>query len=313
MNESFYRGVQMVLGEADSGFSRTIATAFFSRGLRDLAICADVVQLRKAVNATVDVVLCDVNIPDEDFCAVSQDIRHGRIGGNPFTVLVATSHPSTEEEVNRVLKSGIDDLIFKPAEAEMVVSRVGAFARRRNPFVVTPAYIGPTRRAARRNDGSDDEVIEVPNTLRAKIAQASLAPDTQALVESGVNNLNEKKAQSGLRVICRLARRVAALNADAAQAGEARRTLSTLALKADELAVEHRNSATTRNVSAIAERIARLAHRSDSVMERPSNVEVNLLLQLSDAALAAFLAAGKGGAGLVPEIVAIVEDYLARN
>jgi DNA-binding response OmpR family regulator len=311
-NESFYRGVQMVLGDPDPGFSRTVSAAFFARGLRDLAVCGDADQLRKAVSHAADVVLCDVDIPRTNFCEISQDIRHGRLGANPFTVLIAMTRPATEAEVTRVLKSGIDDLIFKPMEPELVVSRIGAFAKRRNPFVVTPAYIGPTRRDTRRNDGSDDETIEVPNTLRAKVAQASLAADVQALVETGLSSLNEKKAQSSLRVICRLARRVAEQHTDPLLAAESRRVLGTLAMKADELELEHRNSSSTRHVSAIAERIARLARRGESTPIRPSTVEVNLLLQLSDAALAAFLSVGRN-TGLVPEIVAVVEEYLARN
>lgn len=312
MNETFYRGVQMVLGDPDPGFSRTVSAAFFARGLRDLAVCSDIEQLRKAVNAAVDVVLCDVGFPQTDFCTISQDIRHGRIGTNPFTVLVAMTGPATQADVSRYLKSGVDDLIFKPAEAEVVVSRIGAFARRRNPFVVTAAYIGPTRRDTRRDDGSDDEVIEVPNTLRAKIVQATHGADLKSLVETGLNGLNEKKAQSGLRVICRLARRVVDQQPDPAKAGEARRTLATLATKADELALEHRTSATTRHVAAIAERMARLARRGANAPAQPSAVEVNLLLQLSDAVLAAFVSTGRD-AGIVPEIVAVVEEYLARN
>ena len=311
-NEHFYRSVQMVLGDPDAAFSRTITSAFFARGMRDLSVCTDADQLRKAVNSQVDIVLCDVAIPKSDFCEISQDIRHGRIGGNPFTVLIAMTGGATQDDVARVLKSGVDDLIFKPAEAEAVVSRIGAFARRRNPFVVTPGYIGPTRRDARRNDGSDDDVIEVPNTLRAKVVQSGRAADLQSLVESGVSGLNEKKAQSGLRVICRLARRVVQQESGPAHAAEARRTLGMLANKADELMLEHRSAATTRHVAAIAERISRLARRGEKAPGEPSLVELNLLLQLSDAALAAFLTAGRSS-GLVPEIVAVVEEYLGRN
>jgi len=314
-NEAFYRGLQMVLGDPDPGFCRTVSSGLFARGLRDLSICTDAAQLTKAVHSTIDVVLCNIEIPPADFCAISQDIRHGRIGGNPFTVLMAMTGPVTESDVARFLRSGVDDLIFKPMEADAVITRIGRFARQRNPFVVTSAYIGPTRRGERRGDGSDDDtVIEVPNTLKAKAAQSSRAADLQALVETGVNGLNEKKAQSGLRVVCRLARRLHQLQPQPGQTEEKRRIVRSLAAKADELTLEHRGAATTRHVAAIGERIARLARRGENapVPTLPTGVEVNLLLQLSDAALAAFLQTGQG-AGVVPEIVAVVEEYLARN
>ena len=316
-NEAFYRGIQMVLADPDPSLCRVISSALFAKGLRDLSVCTDAHQLTRAVNSNVDVVLSNVDIPPSDFCAITQDIRHGRIGANPFTLLIAMSRPANEGDIARFLQSGVDDLLIKPMETDTVINRIVAFSRRRNPFVVTPAYIGPTRRTERRDDGSDDDqVIEVPNTLKVKAVHSTRAPDLQALVESGVNGLNEKKAQSGLRVICRLARRLADLQAKPGQGDEIRRVVRTLGMKAEELTLEHRNSVTTRHVGAIGERIARLARRSDNqpVPGPPSKVEINLLLQLSDAALAAFLNTGTGkGAGVVPEIVAIVEEYLARN
>jgi len=302
----------MVLGASDPSFTRALSSAFFALGLRDLAVCGDGEQLRKAVAATVDIVLCEIELPGVDFCAFAQDIRHGQIGGNPFTVLIALARPAAEAEVARVLKSGVDDLIFKPVDAEIVVRRVGAFIKRRNPFVVTPGYIGPTRRGMRRGDGSDDEVIEVPNTLRAKVAQTRGAPDLGKLVESGRSKLDEKKAQSGLRTISRLARRLAHQQKDHAPADESHRTLHALVSKAEEVTLEHRSSATTRHVAAIAERIARLARRGETTSVQPSTVEINLMLELSDAALGAFLSTDRAS-GIVPEIVAIVEEYLARN
>jgi DNA-binding response OmpR family regulator len=302
----------MALGDSDPGFNRTVSAAFFALGMRDLAVCLAGEQMRKAVAATVDIVLCDIDLPGMDFCEFSQDIRHGRIGGNPFAVLIATARPAAGADVAQVLKSGVDDLIFKPVDAEVVVRRVGAFAKRRNLFVVTPAYIGPTRRGMRREDGSDDDAIEVPNTLRAKVVQSRYAADLDKLVETERSVLDDRKAQSGLRTIARLTRQLAQLPTGLVMTHETRRTLRVLANKADEVVMEHKNSATTRNVAAISERIARLVRRAESAPIQLPKIEVNLLLQLSDAALAAFVSASRG-TGVVPEIVAIVEEYLART
>ena len=108
-----------------------------------------------------DIVLCDVGLLGIDFCALAQDIRHGRMGDNPFIVLIAISRLSDAADVGPILESGVDDFIMKPVEAELIVGRISAFVNKRKPFVMTPSYVGPSRRSARRNDGSDDQAAPV--------------------------------------------------------------------------------------------------------------------------------------------------------
>lgn len=313
MNDTLYRGVRMALGDADPKFSKMFTGAFFPLGLRDIATCADRTELVEAVATAVDIVACSVDLPEIDFLQLSQDIRHGRVGSNPFAVLIAIGQPTDAGAIARILEAGVDDLIIKPADAEILVKRINAFTRERKPFVVTPGYVGPSRRPARRNDGSDDEnTIDVPNTLRARVVQGRDTVDLVKMIEAGRSTMSDKKAQTGIRVIARLTRRVAQLQEDVAQAEELRRVLRTLTLKAGEVVVEHRNSEATRHVAEIAERFARLSQKAEAMQPRPPKNEVSLLLQLSDAAVAAFLEV-RGTAGAVPEIVAIVDKYLTRD
>lgn len=301
----------MVLGEADANFRRAVSTAFFSLGLRDLAVCIDNEQIRKALAISVDVLLCDVDLPGVDFCAMAQNIRQGRLGANPFVVMIAMARVTDVADIARVLESGVDDLIVKPASADAVVARVGAFAQRRNPFVVSPTYVGPTRRGMKRDDGSDEEAVEVPNTLRAKVAQRLAAADLNQLVEAGRATVTENRTQSGLRVIARLTRRLANQQVPEDSPYDIRHTFRTLALKADEVVDEHRKSPTTAHIAAIAERIALLARRGEIGSARATTIEIGLMLQLSDAALVAFVSS-RDSSGATPEVVAIVDEYLAR-
>lgn len=164
-----YKDAQMVLGEPDPLFSRNISDALSARGLKDLAICRDANSLRQAMAPMIDLVLCDVDLPGMDFCETAQEIRQSVLGVNPFAIVIATARPSAQADVGRVIKSGIDDFLIKPMTADLVVRRVGGFADGRKPFVVTKSYIGPSRRAKRREDGSDDDLIQVPNTLRSRL------------------------------------------------------------------------------------------------------------------------------------------------
>jgi DNA-binding response OmpR family regulator len=311
-NDSLYRGTQMVLGEPDDGFGRGISTAFFALGLRDMAICKDGRQLRQAIVESVDVILCDVNLPGEDFLELAQTIRQGRLEANPFVIMIAMAHKSDGIDAARILLSGVDDLILKPAEPGLVVSRVAAFASRRGPFVITPAYVGPSRRGMKRNDGSDEETFEVPNTLRAKVAQRMAVADLGRLLENGRATLNESRTQSAMRVVARLTRQLALQTEPDESPYGTKHDYRTLAAKADEIVAENKNVESRRRVAAIAARIAVLARRGEAGIARKANVETELMLQLADAAMVAFVAERDASTSATPAIVATVDDYLKR-
>ncbi len=311
MNTDLYKGVRMVLGDQDQGFTRDLSAAFFPFGLRDIAVCVDRDQIIRAVGEMVDVLVCDVHQPGVEFHALAQDIRHGRLGDNPFIVLIATALIAEEENLSRILESGVDDVVLKPLDTQNFVRRIGGFARKRKPFVVTPMYVGPSRRNGQRGDGSDETVVEVPNTFRAKVVQRQKEAEIHGQLQSGRSMLDEGRLTSGMKVIARLTRRLLDLEDNYAFAEESKRLLRTLAQKASEVEMEHRNSATTGHVALIAERIGRLSFRAESAITKPAGIEFKLLSQLSDAAMVAFTTAQRSH-GTVPAIVDVVDGYLRR-
>jgi len=312
MTAHLYQEVQVVLGDRDEPFSREVSSAFFMRGLRDFAVCRDADELREAVTPVVDVVLYDVDLPGIDSCAVTQDIRQERLGSNPFAVLIAMARPSSEADLARVIKCGVDDFQSKPMEADHVVRRVDFFARKRDPFVITQSYVGPSRRELRREDGSDDDLAEVPNTLRAKIVEGLHFAEIQRRLDEGRAKAEEKKAGASLRIMARLTQRLVLLRAELDKAGDVARTLRQIAEKSDEVVAEHDGSKATGHIAAIAARVGRLARQAADNPNRSRGVEIRLLAELSDAAVGAYATAA-GSAEIAQEITAVVDRYLARG
>ncbi len=265
-----------------------------------------------AIASAVDVVVCNTELPGIDFSTLAQDIRHQRIAGNPFIVLIAIANRLDEASMARILQSGVDDLIVKPVDSATLIRRIGAFAKGRKPFVVTPGYIGPTRRADRRDDGSDDDVVEVPNTIRAKVALRQSAAEVGKMIETGRSNLGQKMTQGGLKVIARLTRQLVEMQRDRSLAAQSKRALRALSHKAAEVAMLHRNTQSAAYVSPIADRIAQLSQRAETASGELPSIEVDLLSQLADAAQIA-TASAEGVTEAVPEIVAIVDGYLKRS
>lgn len=306
-----YKDAQMVIGETDPLLSRNISDALGARGLKDLAVCRDADELRGAISSVIDVVLCDVDLPGMDFCETAQEIRQSAVGGNPFVVLIATARPSAQADVSRVIKSGIDDFLIKPMTADLVMRRVGAFAEGRKPFVVTDGYIGPSRRAKRREDGSDDEMIEVPNTLRSRVVDNARLTELRAILDSALNDVENKKAETRLKAITRLTQRLVQQRADHNRAAEIRRTLDLLVEKAEEVVREHKGTQIS-HVADIAARVAALARHMAAGPGRPGNVEISLLVKLSDAVMSAFTASA-AAAEISRTIAGMVDRFLGDD
>lgn len=303
-----YKGAQMVLGEPDPLLSRNISDALGARGLKDLAICRDAESLRQAMVPMVDVVMCDVDLPGMDFCETAQEIRKSRAGGNPFTVLIATARPSAVADVGKVIKSGIADFLIKPMTADLVMRRVGAFAEGRKPFVVTDSYIGPSRRTQRREDGSDDDLIQVPNTLRSRVIDNTRLAQLREILDAALNDVENKKIETRLKSVVRLTQRLEHQLADHGRAGDLRRTLDLLAEKAGEVVREHANSAVP-HIAELAARIAKLARRAATAPGRPGQVEVSLLSKLSDALVSSFTASA-AAQEIAGQISGMVDRFL---
>jgi DNA-binding response OmpR family regulator len=314
-----YKDVRMVLAESDSVFSGNIIDAMSTRGVRDPAICRSAEALRTAIaNAPIDLIMCDVDLPGLDFGVMAQDIRHGRLGKNPFAILIATARPSTGTDLGRVMKSGIDYIVLKPMTADQVVRRLDGFTRGRKPFVVTESFIGPNRRALRRNDGSDDDLTAVPNTLRVKVVFNHRLSLLGQLMNVGTSRLTKKKSETRLRTVTRLSRRLidlhkqASLAGPAVASGEWRKTLALLVEKTDEITSEHKGDSATDHIAEIGARIGQLARRWTDATERPPVVEVVLVAQLADALSGAY-AQNEDVPDIAREIAAVVDSFLAKG
>ena len=310
-----YRDVHLVLGENDPIFSSNIIDALVPRGIRDAAVCRSAESLRGALAQPIDLLLCDVDLPGLDFCALAQDIRFGRIGANPFTVLIATARPSTATDLGKVFASGVDYIVLKPMTADLVIRRLDAFTRARKPFVVTDDFIGPSRRSKRRNDGSDDDVTPVPNTLRVKVLHNNRVALMPKLMEIGQQRMGKKKNETQVKAVSRLTQRLFKLREQPAYRDnltEWKQVLALLAEKSDIVVAAHKGLASTDHAAEIAQRIATLARRWVDAGARPPDVEVMLIMQLSDA-LAAGIAHAENEAEMALQISAMVDVFLGKE
>lgn len=199
--------IHMLLGEGNRDMRLSLKSALFTRGFREIDTCAMGDQIPERLNTRlVDLLIYDYALPGGDFFDNIQRIRRAAVGRNPFMVMIATLPNADASIVSRVLNSGVDDLIVKPMTFERLFDRIRGLTLRRRPFVAVRSYIGPTRRSTPRPD--DKDLIQVPNTLRAKMVEGATNADVQRIVETAAVGLKGKQSEATAYELERLMERV---------------------------------------------------------------------------------------------------------
>jgi len=197
-------GVRVALCETNSMVRSAFQTALFRRGLRDLEVCRDSGSLLAYLDRQlVDLVICANDLPGMDFPIMVQQIRQQAVGRNPFTMILATTGDSTVAEIRQIVNSGVDRVARKPLSMTAMLGYFNGLSAVRKDFVATADYVGPSRRAGLRPDQNDNELTEVPNTLRAKLLDKHLADDLDRAVLAAMDDLQRAREQNSCWAICR--------------------------------------------------------------------------------------------------------------
>jgi DNA-binding response OmpR family regulator len=168
-----------------------LQTALAGQGIRDIAICRDVEQLRTHMeDEIVDIVICDVDVAGASFLEFSQGMRQFRWGLNPFALLIATAGAGTADDMRVGLNGGSDSLLRKPLPMGALTNRLQSLIEQRERFIATGDYVGPNRRAKPRPQiaAAPREVrtgFAAPNTLREKILGTATQDHLERLILTG--------------------------------------------------------------------------------------------------------------------------------
>ena len=164
-----FHKVGLVLGEPNKMLRHGLRSALFSKGFRDIVDTDRISVIRETIaTQTVDLLICDSRLRDGDVVELTHDIRHNRLGNNPFIVIITFVEAASKDAVVRVLNSGSDDVVLKPLSAGKLLERIENLAGGRKNFVVVGDYVGPNRRGGGRNEATGVPEFNVPNPVRAK-------------------------------------------------------------------------------------------------------------------------------------------------
>lgn len=194
-----YEAAEVVLYDPVSANRSATRGGLAALGFRRVTTPFDMMALHQRLkNQSVDLLLLEVRPEPAPILSLIQDIRQGRLGLNPFTIIMATAWTLDDDIVRKVVQSGADDLMGRPFSIAFLGQRVKHLIDNRKGFVVTADYIGPDRRRDTAR-GTGAPTKDVPNSLKMKAQGRADAFSIEAEVAVAINktkgDINIEKAR----------------------------------------------------------------------------------------------------------------------
>jgi response regulator RpfG family c-di-GMP phosphodiesterase len=161
------RKVTVFIGEKNYYERQQTRDVFLAQGVKAVVCHATAASLRTMLLETPPDMLVLSDDFDPEVFDLIREIRHQKVGDNPFMLITVTVAPGRREALTQAIKAGVDDIVIKPLTAERVRERMSLVAFHRQPFVAHGEYIGPDRRAVERPVRL--KRIAVLNTLLEKV------------------------------------------------------------------------------------------------------------------------------------------------
>jgi DNA-binding response OmpR family regulator len=158
--------VVALVGERDDAARKEVQRTLTQAGVKLITAVDNLPALVKAMGkVAADLIILGDDLDPGVFDFI-RDIRHNKIGSNPFVLVTTLVAPERVEAVKLALQSGTDDVIVRPIKEDQLIQRLRRVALNRQSFVVTSDYLGPDRRG--KNRPSNIRRINVLNTMLEK-------------------------------------------------------------------------------------------------------------------------------------------------
>ncbi|MCH7942195.1 MAG: response regulator transcription factor [Proteobacteria bacterium] len=172
MDSQKLKSATVVLYEANGAMRLMVKSALLGIGFGFVDDCRTMDQVRDAADADTkpDVFVLDLDKDKDTICGMISDIRHSRLGDNPFVIIIGMTRYPEEMVIHKVLDAGTDDLVAKPVSSKILSERIAYLSEHRKDFLATPGYLGPERAKGVRPNDEEAATVKVPNSLRVKLS-----------------------------------------------------------------------------------------------------------------------------------------------
>ena len=175
MNRIDYYPVQTLLALENKVVRIGLRESFKQSGFTDFTEIYEAGNFFKVLEeAPFDLMIISGSIGGTSTVPMISAMRDGRLQHHPFPIVVMLLTEGDANSIGEAIAAGPDHLMVLPVAPGPMLKRIEEFAVRRNPFVVTMAYVGPDRRTAPRPGCAPAPHVTVPNPLAASIRNSPL-------------------------------------------------------------------------------------------------------------------------------------------
>jgi len=184
--------VDVLLVDTDLNARQGVRTILSNNGFSGVTTGTTLEKVREEITKHMpDLLICGTEFPDGSMMDLLRDIRHNRIGNNPFMPVIVLLGEPTPDLVNDVMSAGPDDVVMKPVSTKALLERLNLQIHRRKPYIVTDEYVGP----ARKGDDTS-RAIAPPNPLEAKATGGRTNfYEVERGIEDAVNAVRHQKLE----------------------------------------------------------------------------------------------------------------------
>ena len=201
--------VDIYLGEPNEQVRESMRAMMRGEGIRRARTFSRIDDLITALKEAPPDLLIAADDMDPTLFDVIRDIRHFKLGRNPFIMITLVVRPESDDAVKRAILAGADDVMIKPVAPGKMLERVAHMTMNRLPFIVTTDYVGPERRRPGQTERpSKIKLLTVVNTLKRKVeGQRMTQGELSREVENCMNEVMAARLDShGLKLgwVCNL-------------------------------------------------------------------------------------------------------------
>lgn len=200
--------VDVYLGEPNEQVRESMRAMMRGEGFRKMRTFARMDDLLSAIKEAPPDLLIAADDMDNGLFDIIRDIRHFKIGRNPFIIITLMVRSESDEAVKKAVLAGADDVMIKPVAPGKLLERVAHVTFNRLPFIATTDYVGPERRKPGNDRPSKIRQLNVVNTFKAKLDGKRMSQgELSRAVEANMNDVMAARLDShGLKLgwICGL-------------------------------------------------------------------------------------------------------------
>ncbi len=277
----YIRDVRAVIYEPDRDLRSAVRGMMNEIGFVEILDTDRPNRVQEAIeSAEVDLALFDVNGGTGTMSSLVRDMRHNKIGPNPFPVVLGVTVDADQKSINTAVNAGFDGLTLKPLDLKNLRKRLEYFLRARKPFVITADYVGPDRRQESRPGETSAPLLVAPNPARL-IADGIPRDIMMSHIKKATAQLNERKLQRDISGACWAAEQI-----NKALAAEDLDKVSALIQQVKTLAheIDARLAHTVfSHVRDLCDSLLKVSARLEAAGNEPSGKDVALLVNVSQA------------------------------